>query len=274
MKLLAALSALAVTILLGIFVTWFAFMHTETVEPGFHGVIVDKPYFFGTDGVRKEPLKEGRILLWRTSDLQAVRVTPQSIQVKFDDFSSADNILLDFESTIQYQIVDAVRLVNEFGDGWFDNNIGRQYAAIVREAIKKKTMTDMMSNVSAAQEVDKEVTDGIIALVKESNLPIRIIGVSLGRAQPNKNVLDQMNETAAQQQRLKTLVEAEKAEVQRAKEQTARAAADNAYRNAIGLSAEQFIHLEAIKRYSDACKAQGNTCIVTTGQTPLVLPTK
>lgn len=243
-------------------ICWFAFMHTETVEPGHHGVIVDKPYFWGNEGVRKDPLTEGRVLLWRTSSLTPIRMTPQSITVKVDDYGSADNILLDFESTIQLRVTNSVRLVNEFGEGWFDNNIKQQYLAIVREAIKKKTMTDMMSSVTAAKEIDEEVTTALQALIKASGLPVEILGVSMGRAKPNDVVLAQMNETAAQQQRKKTLIEATAAEAERKKEQVAKAEADNAYRNAMDLSPQMFIQLEQIKRFAEACAAQGNVCVV------------
>jgi regulator of protease activity HflC (stomatin/prohibitin superfamily) len=253
---------------LGFFLTWLLFMHTEVAEPGQELVIVDKPYFFGHEGVRAETVKEGRVLLFRTSTVVPVRMTPSAVVVRFDDLSSADNILLDFESTIQFQFTNSVSLVKNFGaEGWFENNIERQFMAIVRDAVKKKTMTQMMSDVEAASAVDKEVTDALQKLVVDAKLPLRILGVSLGRAQPNENVLAQMNETAAQQQRKKTLIEAEAAEIQRKKEQIAKADADNAYRNSIGLSPEQFIQLEQIKRYSETCAK--STCII--GSVPVVV---
>lgn len=258
---LAAVLSLATLGAIAYGVTWVAFMHTETVEPGHHGVIVDKPYFWGHEGVRKDPLIEGRILLWRTSSLHSVRMTPQSIPVKVDDYSSSDNILLDFETTIQFQVTEAARLVNDFGDGWFDNNIKQQYLAIVRDAVKKRTMTAMMSDVKTAQDVDSEITVALGALIKEAKLPIVLRGVSMGRAKPNDAVLLQMNETAAQQQRQKTLVAATAAEIDRKKEQVAKAEADNAYRNAMGLSPDMFIQLESIKRWTEACM-KAATCVV------------
>lgn len=252
-----ATAALGITV-----ICWAAFMHTETVEPGHHGVIVDKPYIWGHEGVRKDPLTEGRILLWRTSSMQAVRMTPQSIPVKVDDYSSSDNILLDFETTIQFRVTNASDLVNDFGEGWFNNNIKQQYLSIVRDAVKKRNMTSMMSDVKTAKEIDDEVTVALAALIKDAKLPIVLLGVSMGRAKPNEAVLLQMNETAAQQQRQKTLVAATAAEIDRKKEQVAKAEADNAYRNAMGLSPDMFIQLEAIKRFADACSKSAH-CIVT-----------
>ncbi len=248
--------------LVGFFFTWLFFMETITVEPGQQRVIVDKPYFFGHEGVREETLKEGRMLVWKTSTSYVVNMTPQSTHVSFDDFSSHDNILLDFETTIQFQYTDAVKLITKFGEQWFGNNVSRQYASIVREAIKKRTMSDMMSDPKTAAELDEEVTRGLEAHLKANDLPVRLIGVSLGRAKPNANVLEQMNDTAKQQQRQKTLVAATAAEADREKEQIAKARADNAYRNAMGLDPHMFIELEKIKRFSEACMKAGNTCII------------
>jgi regulator of protease activity HflC (stomatin/prohibitin superfamily) len=244
------------------FVTWLLFMTTITVEPGHEQVIVDKPYFFGHEGVRPEPMKEGRILIFKTTTAYDVNMMPQSAHVAFDDFSSQDNILLDFETTIQFRYTSSVALISKFGEQWFANNVSRQYGAIVREAVKKRTMAEIMSSPTAAAEVDTEVTAALIAHVKNIGLPLEIMGVSLGRAKPNADVLKQMNETAAQQQRQKTLVAATAAEGDREKEQIAKAKADNAYRNAMGLDPHMFLQLEAIKRYSEACQKAGNTCII------------
>lgn len=209
-------------------IIWAFFMHTEVVEPGNELVINDKPYFFGHDGVRATPLKEGRVLLFKTSSVTSVNMMPKSVKVAVDDFSSSDKFLLDFETIVQFRVNDSVKLVKDFGPDWFNNNIQSRYLAIVREAVKKKTMIEMLSGVAAA-EVDKEVTVALVALVKESGLPITVLDVSLGRAKPNAEVLAQMNETAAQQQRKLTLIEAEAAEIQRKREQIAKAAAaDNA----------------------------------------------
>lgn len=268
-QVISIFSAVGAVLVLGaLFITWL-FMHTETVEPGHELVLNDKPYFVGHEGVRAEPLKEGRILLFKTTTAQAVRMTPQSHPIKIDDFSSRDNILLDFETTIQYRINNSVVLIKSFGDGWFDNNIKNQYLAIVRDAVKKKAMSEMMSDVAAAQSIDDEVTTGLQKLVKDSKLPVDILSVSLGRAKPNDNVLAQMNETAAQQQRQKTLIAATAAEKDREQEQIAKARADNAYRNAMGLSPEMFIQLEAIKRFSEACGS--STCVIGAPGVPVTL---
>lgn len=252
---------LAITAVLGFFTTWALFMHTAVVNPGHQLVVNDKPYFFGRDGVRPEPITEGRVLLFNTSSAEVVRMTPQSTPIVIDDFSSKNNILLDFGTTIQWRVEDSVALVKNFGvEDWFKNNLHNQYLAIVRDAVKRRTMEEMMSDPNAATEVDNEITAGVRKLVADEKLPIVVLNVSLGRAKPNPNVLEQMNQTAQQEQRKKSLFAATDAEKQREQEQIAKARADNAYRNAMSLSPEQFIQLEAIKRFSEACEK--STCVI------------
>lgn len=62
-----------------------------------------------------------------------------------------------------------------------------------------------------------------------------------GKAKPNDNVLAQMNNTAAEQQRKL--------------EQEAKADADNAYRNKMGLSPELYLARQLAEIQAEACKA-------------------
>ena len=97
--------------------------------------------------------------------------------------------------------------------------------------------------------------------VAELKMPVRILEISLGKAKPNPKILEQMNETAAQQQRLLTLEQARLAEVKRKEEQTAKAEADNAYRNTIGLSAEEYVRLQLADKLVAACR-EAKECVL------------
>lgn len=74
-----------------------------------------------------------------------------------------------------------------------------------------------------------------------------------------------MNLTAAQQQRVKTLVEATNAELQRAKEQKAMADADNPYRNAMNLSPEQYLARQIAEINAEACTKAAACYVVPSG---------
>ncbi|WP_425478733.1 SPFH domain-containing protein [Dyella terrae] len=245
--------------------------HFISVDPGTETVLVDKPFIFGHGGVQPTAVTPGRVMAWASTTGISIVMTPQTVHVAFDDFSSKDNILLDFDTAIQYRVTDSVKLVQNYGaENWFKNNVQSQYASIVREAVKGQTMGDMMSNPATATTVDKEVSDAIRALIKERGLPVEVLDVTLGRARPNPDVLKQMNETAAQQQRQKTLAAATIAEEQRAKEQDARAIADNAYRNKLGLSVEQYSAITIATINADACKAAKECYVTPVGANVLV----
>lgn len=79
-----------------------------------------------------------------------------------------------------------------------------------------------------------------------------------------------MNSTAVQQQRRKTEVQRKLAEDSRLQAEQSRASADNAYREQMKLDAAQFVQLESIKRYSDACKESKN-CVIVQGNTPVLI---
>lgn len=253
---------------------WFVFFKSVVVEPGHEVVLVDQPYLFGHEGVRSEPVKEGRVYVFSSTKDIPVSVVPESISVAFNDFTSSDNILLDFESTVQTKIVNSPILVSQFGADWFNNNIKSQYTALVRNEVKSYSMTDMMSNKDVADKIDEYLTRSIRGLVKERGIPVEVVSISLGRAKPNEQVLSQMNKTAAEQQRAKTLAASTIAEGKRAEEQTAKAKADNAYREAMNMSPEQYIELQKVNAYADACEKATN-CIVTSNQAqPVMLGSK
>ena len=239
-------------------------------EVGQEAVLVDRPWLFGNGGVRLEDVrKTGLSYTWLSTEKIYVDTTPQTIKVAFNDYSSSDNILLDFETAIQFRITNSPRLLSTKGTQWFDNNIRSQYSAIVRDQVKRHDMTSMMSKPETAAAIDQAVTDAIRAEVKEQAIDVEIINITLGRAQPNPNVLEQMNLTAAQQQRVKTLREATLAEEQRKLEQEAVAAADNAYRNQMGLSPQQYLLRQVAEINAQAC-VQAKACYIVPSGTAIV----
>ncbi len=250
----------------------FALVGCTVVEPGPSqvGVLMDKPYIFGTGGVRDEAVPAGREYTWFSTTPIYIEIVPQTQSVVFDDLSSRDNILLDFETSIQYQIIDAPKLVKTKGLEWFQHNVFTQYRSIVRDAVKTVDMSSLMSNPVAAAEVDATVTEKLSALIERENIPVRIINVSLGRAKPNPDVLQQMNLTAAEQQRAKTMVQAELAEVAREKQQRAKARADDAYRQEMGLTPEQYLTFQITNIQAEACKAASNCVVAPPGTSVLV----
>jgi hypothetical protein len=92
----------------------------------------------------------------------------------------------------------------------------------------------------------------------------------MGKALPDAKVISEMNDTAVQQQRIKTETQRKLAEDSRLDAEKSRASADNAYRENMHLDAAQFVQLESIKRYSDACK-ESKSCVIVQGNTPVLV---
>jgi len=92
--------------------------------------------------------------------------------------------------------------------------------------------------------------------------------MTVGRANPPDAIKNQRVETAAQEQRVQTEKQIKLAEDQRKAAEEARAAADNDYRQALGLSPEQFVQLEQIKMQREVCTHSTCTFIQNGGAMP------
>ena len=251
----------------------FAFTGCTVVspDPGQEAVLVSKPILFGTGGVQDETVKTGRSFAAFTTEAIYVTTAPQNQEVSFDDLSSKDNILLDFETNVQFQVVKPAALYKAKGPQWFESNILAPYRSIVRDAVKSAEMTQLMSDPVTAANVDKNVTEALQKLATEQlGDTVVIKGVTLGRAKPNADVLKQMNLTAAEQQRAKTMVQAKLAEEQRKLQQIAKAEADDAYRQKMSLTPAQYLQLQITTMQAGACQNAKSCVIAPPGSTVLV----
>ena len=93
-------------------------------------------------------------------------------------------IPLDFDAKIRLQVTDSVRLVKEFGIDWYRVNVGPVFLRYIRDAVKKRGMNETAITAKAADEIDNEVTDAMKAYLTASSLPIRLVDVTLGKANP------------------------------------------------------------------------------------------
>lgn len=97
--------------------------------------------------------------------------------------------------------------------------------------------------------------------------------MTVGKANPPDSIKNQRIETTAQQQRILTEGQKKLAEDARKAAELSRADADNAYRNAMSLSPDQFLRLESIKMQRDVCMSKGSQCTFLlngTNATPIV----
>jgi regulator of protease activity HflC (stomatin/prohibitin superfamily) len=108
----------------------------------------------------------------------------------------------------------------------------------------------------------------------DAKLPVKLVQVTVGKANPPDAIKNQRIAKAEQQQRALTEQQKKLAEDQREQAELSRAKADNAYRNAMTLSAEQFLRLETIKMQRDVCAGGHCTFVLTDGKITPIVDTK
>ena len=252
----------------------------STVQPdaGHEAVLVRKPLIFGSGGVDDTPVKTGLKYVAFTTECIDVNMQPRRVDVEFTDLMTSDGVPIDFHAVLTLQVTDSVKLVRDFGADMTDNtspgfwmrNLDQPFRTAVRDAVKAHGMNEMAIQATAAEQVDRVVTDHLLAIIKETGVPVKVLDVSLGRANPPDAILHQRVETAAQEQRINTEKQKKLAEDQRKLAEESRAAADQAYNQKMGLNTEQYVALQAIQMQRDVCAKGSCTFIYGANATPML----
>jgi len=241
-----------------------------TPDAGQEAVLIRKPMFIGHGGVDQVPVKTGRTFVAWTTDVDYVDMKPQRVDLEFDDLMTASGVPIDFHAVFTYKITNSVALVEKFGNeyyeyqkrwtpAWFSKNLDQPFRTAVRDAVKRRDMQAMAITATAAEEVDAEVTKHLLTLIKESGVPVTLIDLSLGRANPPDAIKHQRIDTATQEQRIITEQQRKLAEDQRKLAEESRASADAAYNlrmNAVGganLPPELSLRLKEIEMKREVC---------------------
>ena len=247
-------------------------------DAGQQAVLVRKPIIFGHGGVDDTPIQTGRSYVAWTTDAVYVNMQPGRVDTEFADLMTSDGVPIDFHAVVSYQVTDSVKLVRDFGadvsdrgiPGFWVRNLEQPFRTAVRDSVKQHGMNEMAINATAAESVDAAVTKHLLAILKETGVPVRILDVSLGRANPPDSILSQRTETATQEQRINTEKQRKLAEDQRKMAEESRAAADQAYNQKMGLNTEQYVSLRAIEMQRDVCAKGTCTFLFGGNATPLV----
>ncbi len=226
-------------------------------DPGHEVVLVKKPWFFGHGGVVDEPVTTGRTFTAITTEGYDVYMQPEKYDVEMDDTMTKDGVPIDFHAIMTLQVTDSVALISTFGDKWYENNLMEPFRQMVRQAVRKRGMNETAISTTALDEIDAEINDALIAFIELKKLPVKLVTMTVGRANPPDSVKHQRIETATQEQRIQTEQQTKLAEDQRKQAEESRASADNAYREAMHLSPDQFIQLETIKMQHAVCGPSG-----------------
>jgi len=239
-------------------------------DAGHEVVLVDKPWLFGHGGVESEPVKTGRTWTAITTDGIDVYMQPQKLEAELPDTMTSDGVPITFHAIMVVQVVDSVSLIKNFGANWYRNNMEEQFKTMVRQAVRKRGMNETAISTTALDGIDTEIRDSLLAFIQDKGLPIRLVTMTVGRANPPDAIKSQRIETAAQEQRVQTEKQIKLAEDQRKAAEESRAAADNAYRQALGLSPEQYVQLKHIEMEVKVCGDGKCTFIENSGAMPAV----
>jgi regulator of protease activity HflC (stomatin/prohibitin superfamily) len=230
-------------------------------DAGHEIVLIDKPWVFGHGGVEAEPVKTGLTFGAPTTSGIDVYMQPQKFETELPDTMTSDGVPITFHAIMVLQVVDSVNLIRNFGPDWYVNNLEEPFKTMVRQAVRKRGMNETAISTTALDAIDTEIRDSLVAFIQAKALPIKLITMTVGRANPPDSVKHQRIETATQEQRIQTEKQKKLAEDQRLQAEQSRANADNAYRESMHLSPEQFIQLETIKMQAEVCGPGGKaTC--------------
>ena len=235
--------------------------HSYAPNAGHEIVLVKKPIFFGHGGVDPSPVKTGRTYAAISTDGVDVNMQPHKYDVNLPDTMTKDGVPIEFHAIMVLRVTDSVALIRSFGPEWYSNNLEEPFRTMVRQAVRKRGMNETAISTTALDEIDNEIRDQLRLFLREKGLPVELVTMTVGRANPPDSVKTQRIATATQEQRIQTEQQMKLAEDQRAAAETSRAKADNAYREAMGLSPQQFIQLETVKMQREVCGEQGKaTC--------------
>jgi regulator of protease activity HflC (stomatin/prohibitin superfamily) len=239
------------------------------IGPGEEGVAVRQPMFFGSGGVDSTPLKPGRSYVAWTTNVIKVNMQPIQQHVEFDDLMSSDGVPLSFDAVIRFKVTDSVRLIKDFGPNWYTSNLEAELRNRVRQAVRKHGMNETAIDTSAIDNIDNEVTQQMAAYIAQSKLPIILLKITVGKANPPDAIKNQRIQTAQEQQRKLTMDQSKLAEDARLQAETSRAKADNAYRENMQLNSDEWIKLKELEALQQVC-GDKNCTFITSGATPIV----
>ena len=219
------------------------------IDAGHEGVMVEKPFFFGHGGVDPDPVKTGRQAVAWTTQVIDVDVRPVQYSEHFDIISS-ENAPVSFDAFMIANVIEGRTpdLISRFGPNWYANNVKEAFRTMVREEVQKYPLFQLTTDPTTRTKLQEAIAQQLrVNLLEKQNIPVRLNRVVVGSILPPKGVLEQTAQTIIQEQRRITMIEFQKAEEAREKAEKQRGIADRAYREALGLTAPEFVDLRRIE---------------------------
>jgi regulator of protease activity HflC (stomatin/prohibitin superfamily) len=285
---------------------FFALFTAIWVFTGIHSVPNDsvavieyKPYFFGEGRIDDTPVIGPSIVYtWPSTNVVKMKRVPVTINVHAEDFITSNQVPLDFEIAVTIELAEpklAPALYRVLGVDSLvafktlvlqdveirgrKTNTG-EFMSFLRDQVRHYNSSVFISATNpdgtpsnGAQNVEKETTAHINTFLRSRNAGIiKIVNIALGRANPPKGVLAEIENTAKEAQQARTQAARLIAAQARKDAETASAEADKAYLKALGLTTPEYIELKRIEVIREVCTK--TSCTFINGQVPITIPVK
>ena len=245
-----------------------------TPNAGEESVLIEQPVFFGHGGVQKEPISTGSEWVVASTHHKEFPIVPQTITEEFKDMIPSDNTPVSFNVYLKVQIRkgETPKLQEAFGTDWYGNSLQATFRTMVRDKASAFKMFDLASKRDISSQLEKDIYKDITEYTKKLNIPVDILQVSIGAITPPEQVLTETKLTAAQNQSKLTQYARADAETSRKQAEINKAIADNAYKNQMGMSTMEYLHLRQLeieKEKVELIKENKNISIIFGGNTPI-----
>ena len=239
-----------------------------TPEMGTESVLMDKPVFFGKGGMRKESVKPGRIFTYFTVSEYNYSTQPTTRKEHYEDVATRKGTPVDLDMYLTYKLIEgkSPTLHSKYGENWYKKYAVGQIRDIGRQEIRKHEIDALRTDNTVTDSIQNSAKQRIQAFFDKGGLPIKLIKISLSKANPPPKLAEEMDATAAQVQRERTELARAKAEMARAESEKQAAISDKAYSKQFNMTTQQFLQ----NKFLDIIKNKTNVNIVTGGTIPTV----
>jgi regulator of protease activity HflC (stomatin/prohibitin superfamily) len=229
--------------------TSFTSCYLVQPDAGQESVLVYKPYFFGHGGVDDTPVTTGATWCAWTTDHKEFQVTPITVTEEFNNMIPSDNTPVSFSAYLKIQIRGGQTpiLYENFGEEWYRNSLQQTFRTMVREKASIFKMFELASKREISAQLEKDIFKDILEYAQKLNLPVDVLQVSIGAITPPEQVLTETKNTAAQNQSILTQQARANAELARKQAEINKAIADQAYKNQMGMSVTEYLHLRQLE---------------------------
>src|SRR6202140_4955370 len=165
-------------------------------DAGHEVVLIEKPWIFGHGGVDPVPVRAGMTITAVTTDGIDVSMQPMKFDTELPDTMTSDGVPITFHAILVVQVTDSVSLIKNFGREWYGNTVEEQFKTMVRQAVRKHGMNETAISTTALDSIDAEIHDNLSAFFKDKGLPVKLITMTVGKANPPDAIKHQRIDTA------------------------------------------------------------------------------